>query len=347
MFLEFSDLGISAWTGSTTGKQNNSDIISTLGVGIVWFDEAPPEGEIQAPDVEYRVDTDVITAVTLRTDQDLTPDNPASVTFHILGTTYRVNDIVIPAGDSQVVWVKWHTPSTPQTVTITVSVSGAYTAQDTFVAKIVDLNEHIPPDPVATDTNPGYSVPPLPNETQKLTANWGVWSCYWVPVWVWCDHGEDGGHWVDEGYWEYEYTGYSASISGEMSLMPDDIVPTASGKTMKSGYGVKTEVRATLSTDAPTSHITYPQTAFSVFPEFQYQTYLRLLQRSGGQSAKFIFKPNEFSTYDRTVHFTPLWFPDATDYTIYTQVWDTWTPDGMLSINLNDYVSIQGSLYDD
>ena len=96
----------------------------------------------------------MITAVTLRTDQDLTPDNPASVTFHILGTTYRVNDIVIPAGDSQVVWVKWHTPSTPQTVTITVSVSGAYTAQDTFVAKIVDLNEHIPPDPVATDTNP-------------------------------------------------------------------------------------------------------------------------------------------------------------------------------------------------
>ena len=180
MFLEFSDLGISAWTGSTTGKQNNSDIISTLGVGIVWFDEAPPEGEIETPDVEYRVDTDVITAVTLRTDQDLTPDNPASVTFHILGTTYRVNDIVIPAGDSQVVWVKWHTPSTPQTVTITVSVSGAYTAQDTFVAKIVDLNEHIPPDPVATDTNPGYSVPPLPSETQKLTANWGVWSCYWV-----------------------------------------------------------------------------------------------------------------------------------------------------------------------
>ena len=331
-----------------TARQNNSDIISTLGAGIVWFDEAPPEGDIEAPDVEYRVDTDVITAVTLRTDTDLTPDNPASVTFHILGTTYRVNDVVIPAGDSQVVWVKWHTPSTPQTVIITVSVSGAYTAQDTFVAEIVDLNEHIPPDPMATDTSPGYSIPALPNESQKLTANWGVWSCYWVPVWVWCDHGEDGGHWVDEGYWEYEYTGYSASISGVMSLMPDDIVPTASGKSMKSGYGVKQDVTATLSTDAPTSHITHPQTAFSVFPEFQYETYLRLLQRvSGGRSAKFTFQPNEFSTYNRTVHFTPIWFPDATNYTIFTQVWDTWTPDGMLSINLNDYVSIDGSLYDD
>ncbi len=73
MFLEFSDLGISAWTGNTTGTQNNSDIINTLGVGIVWFDEAPPEGDIEAPDVEYRVDTDVITSVTLRTDKVILP----------------------------------------------------------------------------------------------------------------------------------------------------------------------------------------------------------------------------------------------------------------------------------
>ena len=348
MFLEFSDLGISAWGGSTNKTQNNSDIISTLGVGIVWFDEIPSEGDIEIPDVEYRVNTDVITAVTLRSDTDLTPDNPATAIFHILGTTYRVNDVVIPAGDSQVIWVKWHTPSTPQTITITVSASGAYTAQDTFVAEIVDLNEHIPPDPTATDTNPSYTVPSLPSKPQKLTANWGVWSCYWKPVWVWCDHGKNGGHWVDEGYWEYEYTGYSASIGGTMALAPDDIVPTASGKDMKSGYSVKQDVTATLSTDAPISHITHPQTAFSVFPEFQYETYLRLLQRmSSGRSAKFTFRPNEFSTYSRTVHFTPLWFPDSTDYTVYTQVWDTWTPDGMLSINLNDYVSINGSLYDD
>ncbi|WP_242996571.1 hypothetical protein [Lacrimispora amygdalina] len=354
MFLEYSDLGISAWTGNTTDKQSNADIISTLGVGIVWFTEIPeqPEGDIEAPDVEYRTDTDVITAVTLTTNRNLTPDNPATVTFHIMGTNYRIRDIVIPAGDSQIVWVKWHTPSTPQTISITVSVSGAYTAKDTFVAKIVDLNEHIPPDPLATDTNPGYSVPPLPTNPQKTTANWGVWSCYWVPVWVWCDHSTDedpdAGHWVDEGYWEFEYTGYSASITGSMSLMPDDIVPTASGKTMKSGYGVKTEVSATLSTNASASHITYPQTAFSVFPEFNYQTYLRLLKRtSSGKIARFTFRENEFSTYNRTVHFTPLWFPDATKYTVYTQVWDTWTPDGMLSVNLNDYVSIQGSLYDD
>ena len=349
LFLEYSDLGFPAWTGGRRGIQSNGDIISSLGVGIVWFEETEDAGgEIEAPDVEYRVDTDVITAIRLRTGSRLTPDNPATVTFHIMGRSYTVRNIVIPANDFQLVWVKWHTPDTPQTITITVSLSRGFTAQDTFVAKIVDLNEKIPPDPLATDINPGYSVPPLPVNPQKLSANWGVWSCYWVPDWQWCDHGEDGGHWVDRGDWEYDYTGYSASISGTMTLMPDDIVPTANGKDMKSGYGVKTEVRAVLSTNSPDGHHSNPQTAFSVFPEFQYKTYLRLLQRiSSGRSARFTFQPNEFSTYGRTVHFTPVWFPDSTSYVVYTQVWDAWTPDGMLSVNLNDYITIHQSVFDD
>lgn len=346
IFLETSELGFSAWSGPKSGYQANNDIINCLGVGIVRFKELP-EDDLEAPDVEYRVDTDVITAVTLHARRDLTPDNPASVTFSILSHSYRVDNVVIPGGDSQVVWVKWHTPMEPQNIQIRVTVRGASTAQDTFTAKIVDLNDNIPPDPQATDTNPRYTVPALPSNPQKTTANWGVWSCYWVPVWEWCDH-DDWGHWVDNGYWEFEYTGYSASLTGSMMLLPDDKVPTAEGKHMKSGYGVKTEVMAVLSTNAPSSHYTYTQTALSTFPEFGYETYSRLLQRtSGGRSAKFSFKPNEFSTYNRPVHFSPVWFPNGTEYVIYTQVWDTWTPDGMLSINVSDAVSIDGSLFDD
>lgn len=59
------------------------------------------------------------------------------------------------------------------------------------------------------------------------------------------------------------------------------------------------------------------------------------------------FKANEYSTYGRNVHFTPVWYPDGTNYTVYTYVIDAWTPSGMLSLNLNDAVQIQGSLYDD
>lgn len=352
IFLQRDDLGFPAWTGPTNSAVTDGQIISSLGIGIVSYDPKEEIPELEAPDCTYRVNTDVITSVTLHTGHDLTPDNPASVRFFINGSTYTVNNVVIPDGDSQVVWVKWHTPSTPQTITIRVSVSGAYTAQDTFVAKIVDLNDNSPPDPLATDTYPGYMVPPLPDTPQKTTANWGVWSCYWVPVWVWCDHSTeddpDAGHWVDEGYWEFKYTGYSARLSGSMTLMPDDLVPTASRKTMKSGYGVKTEVSAVLSTSAPGSHYTYTQTALSTFPEFQYKTYSRLLERfSGGFNAKFRFKPNEFSIDRRNVHFLPVWFPDGKRFTVYTQAWDTWTPDGMLSVNVSDYISIQGSLFDD
>lgn len=354
MFLEFSDLGFSAWNGSKSSKQSNADIINYLGIGIVRFKEfEEPEkeinGSIEVPDVEYRIDTDVITSIALHTNSNLTPDNPASVTFTIEGKKYTVNNIVIPAGNSQVVWVKWHTPTTPQSLNIKVSVRGAYTAQDTFTAKIVDLAENIPPDPVATDKNKGYTVPSLPSHYQKLTANWGVWRCYWVPVWVWHSTGDgESGYWCDHGYWEYQLDTYSAKLSGSAMLLPDDIVPTAKGKSMKSGYGVKIGISTILSTSAPSGSYTYTQTAFSTFPEFQYQTYMRILKRtSGGMNTKFEFKENEFSTYKRSVHFTPIWLPNGMRYTIYTQVWDTWTPDGMLTINLNDYTNIEGSLYDD
>ena len=64
-------------------------------------------------------------------------------------------------------------------------------------------------------------------------------------------------------------------------------------------------------------------------------------------SVSFTFKDNEFSTYNRKVHFTPIWYPDGSAYTVYTYIIDAWTPAGMLSVNVNDSIQIQGSLYDD
>lgn len=349
IFLERSDLGFNAWTGSKSKAASNSDIISYLGIGIVSYKEMPPEeGDLDAPDYLYRTDTDVISSIHLRAGSRITPDRPASVTFTIGGRRYTVNNIVIPAGSSQVVWVKWHTPSTPQRMTIHVSASGGTVGQTDFIADIVDMNENIPPDPTADDTSPGYRAPSLPSEPQRLSASWRVWYAYWVPNWEWCSHGKGKGHWVDRGDWEFDFDMYSASVSARMVTMPDDIVPTADGKNMKSGYGIKTDVSTVLSTDAPESHFTYAQTGLTYFPEFNYETYWRLLERvSGGRSAKFRFQENEFSTYNRAVHFTPIWFPDHTDYKLYGLVWDVWTPEGMLSVSVNDYVSIESNVFDD
>ena len=82
----------------------------------------------------------------------------------------------------------------------------------------------------------------------------------------------------------------------------------------------------------------------SYFPEFSYDTYWRLLEKTGANT--FSFKENEYSTYSRRVHFTPVWYPDGY-YPVYTYVMDMWTPSGMLSTGVTDSVYIQGSMYDD
>ena len=358
MFLETPDLGYSAWSGSKTDIASNSDIISSLGLGIVRFSEFDPPPEISTYDYEYRVNTEVITAVTVRGGQS-DPDHPMSVTFNIGVRSYTVRNVYYPSGDSQLVWVRWTTPSVPQTMTVQVSTSGSGSpSKGTITVKIVDLSQNDPPDPTANDRNDSYTTPNIPNNTQKTSASWGVWSAWWhaywvwISNWVWYSDGDGGGYWEDNGWWKdhgwwmFDWNPYSASLSASMSIKPDDKVPTASGKTMKSGYGIDIDVAANVSTNQ-SSAVTGEQTSVTYFPEFKYKTYWRILDRtSSGYDTAFEFKQNKYSTYNRRVHFTPLWFLDGS-YTPYTYLIDCWTPAGMLSMNLTDTVTIQGSLWDD
>jgi hypothetical protein len=351
MFLDVSDLGYPAWNGSTDARVSNDQIISSLGLGIVRYREQPPDLEIGAADHEYRTDTEVITPITLSTGRRLTPDNPASVTFSIMGSSYTMSNIVIPAGGSQVVWCKWRTPSTPQTVTINVRCNGGSGSNSTITAKIVDLNQNPPPNPTAQDRNDRYTLPSVPSRPQQLSASWTVWRCYWEPKWEQEWHTDPDGstwyEWVDHGDWEYTSDSYYASLSATGQTKPDDKAVTAYGKNMKSGYGINIEINARVSTNAPDSHTTWAQNAVSYFPEFSYNTYWRLLDRIvSGYNATLELKQNKYSTYNRRVHFTPPWFPNAT-YTTYTQVIDAWTPAGMLSANVTDYVNINQSVFDD
>lgn len=115
---------------------------------------------------------------------------------------------------------------------------------------------------------------------------------------------------------------------------------------MKSGYGISETVATGVTTNL-SSAVTGAQTALTYFPEFQYRTYWRLLDRtSGGYDARFEFAKNRYSTYNRRTHFTPIWMPDGS-YTPYTYLEDSWTPAGMLSMNLTDSVTISGNLWSD
>lgn len=113
---------------------------------------------------------------------------------------------------------------------------------------------------------------------------------------------------------------------------------------LKSGYGIQETVTARVST-SQSSATTPAQNVVTYFPEFQYGRFWRLLERTGsGYHAQFEFQENEYSTYQRRTHFTPIWYPDRS-YTPYTWLIDCWTPTGMLSMNLSDSVSIRGNLW--
>ena len=341
IFLEESDLGYAAWSGSRTAKASNSDIISSLGLGIVRFNEVTTPPEPGAYDYEYRVDTEVITSVEVSGGQS-DPDNPVSVCFNIQGTTYTVSNVYYPDGDSQLAWVRWRTPAEPCVITISVTVSGSGTAQSTVTCNVVDLSGNDPPNPLADDRNDAFRLTSIPEKEQMTSATWGIWTPWWQEHWVCVGLGR----WEDHGWWEFDYNSYSASLTGSMKIKPDDKSPTATATTLKSGYGVQEQVTAKVTTDQSAA-VTAAQNAVTYFPEFGYETYWRLLEASvSGRSTTFQFKANPYSTYNRRTHFTPIWYPDGS-YTPYTWLLDCWTPAGMLSMNLTDSVTIRGNLWEE
>ena len=369
IFLEEADLGYPAWSGSKTQSVTNDQIIASLGLGIVRFNEktTPPEpGEY---DYEYRVDTDVITSVDVSGGPS-DPDHPVSVRFQIQSKTYTVSNVYYPDGDSQLVWVKWHTPAEPCIITISVSVSGGGSAQSVITCNVVDLDGNDPPNPLADDRNNSFRPASISEKEQVTSASWGIWSPWWQENWEWVEHWEkcwhtdrwtdadgkvhrdrwyhwvDNGWWEDHGWWEFDYSGYSASLTASMKITPDEKSPTATSSTLKSGYGIQQKVTAKVTTDQSAA-VTAAQNAVTYFPEFGYETYWRLLEASvSGRSSELRFRPNPYSTYNRRTHFTPIWYPDGS-YTPYTWLLDCWTPAGMLSMNLTDSVTIRGNLWEE
>ncbi|SHH59748.1 hypothetical protein [Sporanaerobacter acetigenes] len=352
------------------------------GMRIMYPNGSDVKKPIEPPEEngDYRVDTDVITSFWIYTDSRITPESPTTVTFYVDGSMVEIMDVVLPEGGSQLVWAKWHTPKEPTTVNVTAEIAGGgyFSNEEKRTSKsfkIVDMNENVPPDPRAKDYNTGkpvqrpngWMVPRVPIRVNNTTATWGDWSAFWKSNWVWHENWEkvgtgifdekgketyewvDNGEWVDEGDWEYFWNSYSAFLSANYKIKPDDKVPTAKQFydrwEMKSGYGLNIEVDVATSTDAPSSAVTSAQNVISYFPEFNYNTYWRLSEKTSNR--KFELQKNKYSPNERRVHYTPLWFPDDEKYTPYSEVIDLWTPAGMLSVGLDDYIDIKGNVFDD
>jgi len=359
------------------------------GMRIMYPNGANEKKIIEPKDDEgdYRVDTDVITSFKITTGPRITPDDKAIVTFRVGGSTISKTDIVLPDGGSQLVWTKWHTPTTPQTMTVTATISGNSNARFEGggrtikkTVNIVDLDENVPPDPRAKDPKTGepvqapngYIVPRLPRKAEETTATWGEWSAFWKANWVWHEDWEkvwtgeyytdpktgeerkeyewvDNGEWVDEGDWEYFWNSYSATLSASYSIKPDEKVSTA--KQFYSDWEMKSGYGINIESDINVS-TDAPNSAIAkqgnMINLFPEFNYDKYCRLSERMGGgRFELKKNKYSTYNQRVHFTPLWFPDDEKYTTYSEIVDVWTPAGQLTLGLDDFINIKGNVFDD
>ncbi len=207
-------------------------------------------------------------------------------------------------------------------------------------------------------TDPSSDTPywDAETKTEDITfTSWGVDNHYFASATAERMSGKfyTGAVLISKADLQLEKVTYSVSMSAEATISPSDYCKTATysesnGKyTMKSGYGIQINVDTHLSGD--TQYCTGSQTANVLFPEFNYNRhnttlYNRLLEKVNGS---FVFKKNKYSTYNDRVHFTPIWFPDKKNYTVYVEVFDVWCPAGQLSVRLTDQIFIKGNVYDD
>jgi len=133
----------------------------------------------------------------------------------------------------------------------------------------------------------------------------------------------------------------------------------------KSGYGYSiafnTNVASNTGVTASTT-LTGAQNVSTFFPEFNYLKGVTINDVPGQYSrmseitkttneneyakTTLEFEENPFSANNSRVHFTPLWFPDK-NYEVYAEVFDAWTPGGMLSTAVTSGKDIEGTVYDD
>ena len=298
----------------------------------------PKPGDLPTDTVkeaEYRTNTDVLLSCGVTALSPIHPGSTASVSFKVTApdgsvTTQTTTDICLPAGATQRAYIQYHMPAEPGALKVEITTSDNLLTDTVQInGTVVELKENTPPDPKANDRNDSFVVPVTPSFADETQHTWVTYTC-----------DDSTGEWV---YTEHEHHEVLRAV---LSAQPDEHVPTAEGKDMKSGYGINLTVTARA---AQNDGVLMPQTVVAYFPEFRYKDYWRLLEPiSGGAAttAGYQLKENPWSQANARVHFTPLWYPDG-PYKVYVTVRDMWTPVGELKQATTDTITINGSVHDD
>jgi hypothetical protein len=352
-----------------------------------------PKLELSAADMgmggkySYRTKTDVIFAVKLSETSgkasipDTTYDKNARVKVKFDCGTLKIDEqnVVVPAGKSQLVWVKFHIPENygnfdikvtatftymPITASTTQAENGNTTevkafpgitkeVTKTFPVSVTDVIEAEPPDTTATGEDGKPIKKPSSYNADAVMPSFSATN---ERSWVRYTYNTSTGKFVE--------TTYSATLfKNSMSIKAGELVKTAKdeGMTIKSGYPFDVNIDTQIAGDSQgnvanigsTTWITPIQTGRFLFPEFNYTEYDRIAEyldptslEASASPTTMHFRGNRFNRDNAKIHYTPLWFPNG-PYKVYCHVRDAWTPAGELSANLSAEINIQGNVFDD
>jgi hypothetical protein len=219
----------------------------------------------------------------------------------------------------------------------------------------------IPPPKTIPETKVDIKPVPqgsLPDHKEWTESRFDHWEYQCVGSSVGTGYNDDGSRYtfsIPIYQWVAIYKTYSfyadlkLSISRIIEDMPDDndrINPAS----VKSGYGINVIVTSNLTTNYDRlNNLTGVQQMSSYFPESDYSVSneLESFDSVNKLSNTWQFRVNSESVLGSNVHFIPIWFPDAQNYTIQFIGRGVQTPAGTMSATVNANIPIQGNMYDD
>ena len=283
---------------------------------------------------------------------DFTPDNPLTVTMKATrngGTVFdtQTKSVICPKGDTNLVWFTVDIPETGYSsadVTFTFTVTTPATITDTASTNDVSsktVTTYVLPDRRTPDAS--FELDPPADYTKSTYKTNNNKQLSWS-VWEW------NGGFVEKTY--------SAKLTVKAELTPDATAVWSKYNnarklwTTRSGYGLNTAVTVSL-TGVDDDMFAGNAKVNAYYPEFNYSTAagksnMLLLgsENESGYSASFTFDSNTDTISGNKMHVTPVWFPDG-EYSVKYEVYDIWTPAGMLTSNTYAIINIEGSMYDD
>jgi len=283
---------------------------------------------------------------------DFTPDNPLTVTMKATrngGTVFdtQTKSVICPKGDTNLVWFTVDIPETGYSsadVTFTFTVTTPVTITDTASTNDVSsktVTTYVLPNRSTPDAS--FELDPPADFTDSTYKTNNNKQLSWT-VWEW-----------DDGFVEKTY---SAKLTVKAELTPDTTAVWSKYNnarklwTTRSGYGLNTAVTVSL-TGVYNDMFAGNAKVNTYYPEFNYSTaadksnmLLMGSENESGYSASFTFDSNTDTISGNKMHVSPVWFPDG-EYSVKYEVYDIWTPAGMLTSNTYAIINIEGSLYDD